>query len=495
MKKLFFISGFWLLTLGVQAQRVLTLDSCRALALRNNKQLNISKLNQNIAKNIRKSARTKYLPKVDAAGGYQYFNKEISILNNGQKAALGHLGTNAMAGLSTNMSTLLTGLAQNGLISPQVAQDFGAILNQMGGSLAQAGDQFGQGIADAFRTDNRNLWTGMIMLRQPIYMGGAIIASNKMADIGEEIASNDLDLKTQTTLYNIDQTYWTIVSLRQKQKLANSYRDLVNKLNTDVQKMIKEGVATRADGLKVAVKVNEADMQVTQVEDGLSLAQMLLCQICGLPLEEKIILADEYKDTLDPSDTDLSHINDTSLNARPEIRMLQNAVDMSIQNTRMVQAAYLPNIAMTGGCMTAKPNVYNGFEKKFSGVWNVGIMVQVPVWNWFDGRYKVRASKAATEVAITQLSDLQEKINLQISQSKFKVREAQKKFIMATQNLKSADENLRCANLGFKEGVMDITDVMAAQTAWQQAQSQKIDAEVEVKLTQVNLLKALGVLE
>ena len=328
MKKLFFISGFWLLTLGVQAQRVLTLDSCRALALRNNKQLNISKLNQNIAKNIRKSARTKYLPKVDAAGGYQYFNKEISILNNGQKAALGHLGTNAMAGLSTNMSTLLTGLAQNGLISPQVAQDFGAILNQMGGSLAQAGDQFGQGIADAFRTDNRNLWTGMIMLRQPIYMGGAIIASNKMADIGEEIASNDLDLKTQTTLYNIDQTYWTIVSLRQKQKLANSYRDLVNKLNTDVQKMIKEGVATRADGLKVAVKVNEADMQVTQVEDGLSLAQMLLCQICGLPLEEKIILADEYKDTLDPSDTDLSHINDTSLNARPEIRMLQNAVDL-----------------------------------------------------------------------------------------------------------------------------------------------------------------------
>lgn len=495
MKKLFFISGFWLLTLGVQAQRVLTLDSCRALALRNNKQLNISKLNQNIAKNIRKSARTKYLPKVDAAGGYQYFNKEISILNNGQKAALGHLGTNAMAGLSTNMSTLLTGLAQNGLISPQVAQDFGAILNQMGGSLAQAGDQFGQGIADAFRTDNRNLWTGMIMLRQPIYMGGAIIASNKMADIGEEIASNDLDLKTQTTLYNIDQTYWTIVSLRQKQKLANSYRDLVNKLNTDVQKMIKEGVATRADGLKVAVKVNEADMQVTQVEDGLSLAQMLLCQICGLPLEEKIILADEYKDTLDPSDTDLSHINDTSLNARPEIRMLQNAVDMSIQNTRLVQAAYLPHIALTGGYMISNPNVFNGFEKKFSGVWNVGIMVQVPVWNWFDGRYKVRASKAATEVAITQLSDLQEKINLQISQSKFKVREAQKKFIMATQNLKSADENLRCANLGFKEGVMDITDVMAAQTAWQQAQSQKIDAEVEVKLTQVNLLKALGVLE
>ena len=66
---------------------------------------------------------------------------------------------------------------------------------------------------------------------------------------------------------------------------------------------------------------------------------------------------------------------------------------------------------------------------------------------------------------------------------------------MTRQNVRSAEENLRCANLGFREGVMGITDVMEAQIAWQQAQSQKIDAEIEVKLTQVNLNKALGILE
>ena len=65
---------------------------------------------------------------------------------------------------------------------------------------------------------------------------------------------------------------------------------------------------------------------------------------------------------------------------------------------------------------------------------------------------------------------------------------------MANENMKCAEENLRCANLGFKEGVMEVTDVMAAQTAWQMAQSQKIDAEVGVKLSQVNVKKALGIL-
>ena len=119
----------------------------------------------------------------------------------------------------------------------------------------------------------------------------------------------------------------------------------------------------------------------------------------------------------------------------------------------------------------------------------------MPVWNWFDCAYKVRAAKATTNIAQMNLDDTREKIHLQITQSQFKVKEAQKKLNMAMKNIASADENLRCANLGFKEGVMEVTDVMAAQTAWQKAQSQKIDAEIDVKLTQVGLNKALGILQ
>ena len=65
---------------------------------------------------------------------------------------------------------------------------------------------------------------------------------------------------------------------------------------------------------------------------------------------------------------------------------------------------------------------------------------------------------------------------------------------MAKQNMKSAEENLRCATVGFREGVMELSDVMAAQTAWQMALSQKIDAEVAVNISRVNVKKALGIL-
>lgn len=487
--------------LPVEAQTTLSLDSCRAMALRNNKQINASRLKKDVAYNLRKSARTKYFPKVDALGGYEWFSREISLLNSNQKSTFSHIGNNLGSSISGNLTNLMGDLVGQGLISQETAQQIGQSLGEKIPALEGKANSLGQSVVDAFRTDTRNIWAGSVMLRQPIYMGGAIIAANKMADIGEQIAANDLDMQTQGTLYSIDRAYWTVVSLRQKQKLAASYRDLVKKLDVDVHKMIKEGVATKADGLKVDVKVNEADMQMMQVEDGLSLSKMLLCQLCGIPMSQEILLADENKEAvaLDGLSTDAqmqqAAAADSAKSTRPELKMLQNTVDLTRQSVKLVRAAYLPHVALTGGYMISNPNVFNGFQKKFTGVWNVGVLVQIPVWNWFDGTYKVRAAKAAANIAQMNLDDTSEKIHLQITQSQFKVKEAQKKLSMAQRNIKSAEENLRCANLGFKEGVMEVTDVMAAQTAWQQAQSQKIDAEIDVKLTLVALNKALGILQ
>ena len=482
-------------TLTAGAQQVLSLDECRQLALQNNKQLGVTRVKQEMALNLRKAARTNYLPKVDVIGGYEFFSREISILNKDQKNTFANLGTTAMTGVGEHLSSTLTSLVQQGLIKPEMAQQLGALMGQMGQPIAQLGNQIGEKINDAFKTDSRNMFAASVMLRQPIYMGGAITAANRMAEINQELAANEEQGMVQNTLKSIDDIYWTVVSLKQKQKLANSYRDLVQKLDDDVHKMISEGVATRATGLKVDVSVNEADMQVTQVEDGVALAKMLLCQLCGLPVDTDIVLADEGKDVLPMTDDVVDDGNEAAYANRNELKMLENAVQMSEQATKLVRAAFLPQVALTGGYMLSNPNLYNGFERKFAGVWNVGVLLRVPVWNWFEGQYKVRASRAATTIAAMELDDAREKIGLQLEQCRFKMKEAQKRLAMATKNLSSADENLRCANVGFREGVIEATDVMAAQTAWQQAQTQKIDAEVEVKLAQVALKQAMGKLD
>ena len=478
---------------------LLSLDSCRAMALRNNKQLSVSRVKQEVAANLRKSARTKYLPHISALGGYEWTSKEISLLNDDQKSALSNLGTNLTSGIQEKAGEAMQIVPQDvwqilgglGITPASIQEGIGNFLSPIGGVLNQSG----QRIVDAFRTDTRNMFAGAIMLTQPVFMGGAIIAMNKMADIGEHMAANSTEAKRQLTLYQIDQAYWQVVSLKHKQKLAQGYLDLVKKLDGDVQKMIHEGVATRSEGLSVSVKVNEAEMALLQVDDGLSLSKMLLCQLCGLPMDEQVTLADEDAEEL--ATVALTPTVDAAAAAsnRPELRQLQDMVDMSRQLTNILKAGNLPQVLLTGGYAVSNPNVYNGFEKKFAGVWNVGVLVRIPVWNWGDVAYKVRASKGATTIANLELQDAREKIELQVNQSVFRVNEANKKLEMAKASIRKADENLRTANLGFQEGVISVTTVMEAQTAWLQAQSQKIDAEIDVKLSQVNLQKAMGTLQ
>ena len=495
MKYKLLILALTTLATSAQAQQTLTLDSCRAMALRNNKTLSASRLQLDMARYNKKAAKTKYLPHISALGGYELTSREISLLSKDQKSALANAGTNTTGALHNDIAGALTSLAQQGILTPEQASNLGGMFGQVGSKIGEAVNHVGQNIVDAFRTDTRQMYALSVMLTQPIYMGGAIIAANRMADIGEEMAQNNIEASTQNTLHSIDQAYWTVVSVHHKKQLAESYLAVVKKLDDDVSKMIREGVATRADGLKVDVKVNEAEMSLTQAENGLALAKMLLCQLCGMDVDSDITLADENADNIVEQADDAQADRAVAMENRPELKLLQNSADMSRQATKLVRAAYLPQVLLTGGYVATNPNVFNGFERKLSGMWNVGVMVRVPLWNWMEGTYKVRASRIATTIVELERDDIREKIDLQVSQSQFKVKEANRRLAMAIKNVENAEENLRCANLGFKEGVIPTTDVMAAQTAWVQAQSQKIDAEVDVKMSQVNLKKALGVLQ
>lgn len=474
-----------LLPLTAEAQRLLTLDSCRAMALRNNKQMSVSKTKQDIAANMQKSARTKYLPHVSAVGGYVWTSKEISILSDDAKDALSNLGTTAGADLKEGLSQIASTL-------PADAQmRIGQEVSQFSSML----DQTGQGLVNALRTDTRNMFAGAVMVTQPVFMGGAIVAANKMADIEVGMAANTLEAKRQNTLFTIDQAYWQVVSLCHKKRLAESYVELVKKLKADVQRLIEEGVATKGDGLSISVRVNEAEMALRKVNDGLVLSKMLLCQHIGLPVSEQITLADENTDSIvleeQPATADVQLAEQN----RPELKVLQSSVDLTRQTTNLLKAGNLPQVLLTGGYAATNPNTFNGFEKKFAGFWNLGVLVRIPIWNWGDVKYKVRASKGATTIANLKLQEARDLVELQVNQNVFKVEEANKRLEMAKADIANADENLRMANIGYREGFVNTTTVMEAHTAWLQAQSSKIDAEIDVKLSQVELQKALGTLE
>lgn len=479
-----FFCFIWLVCLAfpMSAQEALSLDSCRALALSNNKELLISQEKINVARYQRKAAFTNYLPDISASGGYMRSQREISILSGAQKEAL--------SGLGTNLSGPLEQAAQ---IIAQLHPEIAGQLPALGQSLIGALNGAGSALAEAFRTDTRNMYAGALTLTQPLYMGGKIRAYNKITGYAEELARQQHSIGMQEIILSTDQAYWQVVSLAHKKKLAEGYLALLQKLDSDVGKMIAEGIATKADGLSVKVKVNEAEMTLTKVADGLDLARMLLCQLCGLDLSSPVTLKDEQKEDLDPGTVPAGNIDINAVYAtRPEVRSLELAAQIHRQKVNVIRAEFLPSIALTGSYMVTNPSVFNSFEKKFKGMWNVGVAVSIPIWHWGEGIYKVKAAKSEARIAQYQLDDAKEKIELQVCQSAFKVNEAARKLMMAEKSLEKAEENLRYATHGFEEGVIPASNVLEAHTAWLAAQSEKIDAQIDVKLTEIYLKKATG---
>lgn len=455
-----------------------SLDSCRALALRNNKELMVKREQQRKAGYQKKQAFAAYLPGIDFAGGYLYNQKEISIFDSDQLLPVKSFDLQSQSYQFNLVKNPYTGEPIKGPDGQYVPQDVALIPKE------------------AMEFDIHNVFFGAVTLTQPIFMGGKIVAMNKIAGLASDIADQLYASEAQNVVYAVDGAYWTVVALKAKHELAKSYVNLLDTLRLDVQRMVEQGVATRSDLLNVEVKLNQANVDLTKVENGLSLSRMALAQVCGLPVNSQMQVEDEGSLEIDPhAEIANSYDMETVYAARHDLTALGLAGKVAEQEANVARAAMLPNVALIGAYSFSNPNMFDGFKKRFDGAFSVGVMVTIPIWHWGGNYYGYKAARSNAVVSQLQLQNAREMVDLQVSQAAFKAQESIKTYNMTCTNLEKAQENLRSATLGFHEGVMTATDVMTAQTAWLKANSEKIDAKVDVQLCDVYLSKVLGRLE
>ena len=448
-----------------------SLDSLRARAVSNNKSLLMAGQKKVAASYTRKSAATNYLPKVSATGAYMYTSRELSLLSDEQKHTLSNIGT--------GLSAMVPNLAP----------------------MSSTINSVGQGVVDALHTDTRNAGIVAVTLTQPIYMGGKIRAYNKITQYAEEAAGTLYDKELQDIIVDVDEAYWNLVALYSKKKLAEGYKALVDKLEGDVEKLVKEGMATKADLLSVKVKVNEAGVTLIQVNNGIELSRMNLCRICGLDMNEPV----EVEDAIDEKNQNANIMGQVDMFSSKSDNLVQQAESnrkelqaLGLQNRiydekiKLARAEYLPKVALMGGYLASNPSVFNSFERKMKGMWNVGITLNVPILTWGDRSYKVKSAKAEALMHRYETEEVKEKIELQVNQCRQKLQESMERYQTTLRSVDEAEENLRYANLGMKEGVITLSNVMDAQTAWLKAKSEWVNAQVDVRLANLYLRKAVG---
>ena len=459
------------------ASDAVSLDSCRSMALQHNKQLKVRAEAVRMTGYQKKEALAAYLPAIDFEGGYMYNQKELSIFDSDQL-------------LPTKSFDLATQSYQ-----------FNVVKNPITGQpiTTPDGTPVPETVAlipkEAMTYDIHNVFFGAVTLTQPIFMGGKIIAMNRLTHYAEEAAKALHNQEAENVIYAVDAAYWQVVSLKAKYELATSYVALLDTLQSNVKAMVQLGVATKSDLLSVDVKLNAAQVDLVKVENGLSLSRMALAQVCGLPVKTQMTLADEGADLNAPAAPVAKDYNMEDVYARrQDLRALEMGVKALGQKEKVAMSDMLPKLALIGSYSFSNPNMFNGFKKRFDGAFSVGAVLSIPIWHWGGNYNKYRAAKSQTRIAEYELANARDLIELQVNQSSYKTQEALKTLQMTTTNLAKAEENLRTATLGFREGILTTDNVMEAQTAWLKVNSEHVDAQIEVQLCEVYLSKVLGTL-
>ena len=461
------------------------------MALENNSQSKIAQEKVTAAQYDSKAAFANYLPKVSATAMYLHNSENLSLISEDQQTKFSHLGT-AVKG---NINAILSDPTYQYVTSTDASL---AKLDALVKGVLQTKDiegalnQIGQELSDNFTMDIQNVYVGAISIEEPLYVGGKIRAYNKVTAYAKELAETQLNGEDQKVLVTVDEAYWQIVSIANKLRLTNQYVELLRQMDHNVEIMKNEGVATASDQLSVRVKLNEAEMSQIKAQNGLVLSKMLLCQLCGMPLDTEITLKDELNETLEIPVDEVTYTEESLYENRPELKSLELAVNMYDMKSKIVRADYLPTVALTGNYLVTNPSAHDGLANEFHGMWNVGVVAKVPLYHFGEGMNKYRKAKTDKIITQYQLEDARGKVSLQASQYEKKIAEADSRLEMALKNMENAEENLRIANIGFQEGVVESQLVLAAQTAWLKAHSEEIDARIDRIMATVYLRQVTG---
>ncbi len=442
MKRFGILMACLSVVVGLMAQPK-TVDECVAMAVDHSTSLKVADQSVKVAQNARSQAISKYFPQIGVVGTYQWFQKDLELV------------------------------------------DYGSL---MYGMLLPAE------LRHLTRIDIENVMVADVAVVQPLFMGGKIVAANQIANLGENVAQNNVKQLRDNVSLVAQENYWLVVSLARKRTLAHSMVELMQQTQTSVDHLIREGVATESDRLNVEVRLNEALLAESKIDQNLSLAKFNLMQLCGIDLNDTIVLQDEATDTLAllPSeslvDMDTAHIYDH----RTDIANLELAKKISKKEETVVLSSLLPNVVLNANYLVSNPNLYKGFDKSFGGAFNAGVSVTVPITGWISGGYGLNTAKANTHIKELEIDAAKERVQLELKQATLQYEQSQKTLETATTSQSTADVNLQAAQRRYDEGFSTILALMEAQTSWLKAKTEYIDAQIGVRLAELSLQKVCG---
>jgi len=450
MKKIIIIISILVCAIQLSAQKAMTLEECRKVAVEHNKELKNAEYQKQEARANQKTARTAYLPNVSASANAMYLPD-------------------------------IEGFSIPGGFLPTAASEEAALNGEFNG----VSDVWSPGMS--MELDNLTAIYGSVNVTQPLYVGGKIRYANKQADAGLDIFDHNYSLKYSEIIEKTDNIYWNIASISANVKLAEKYIEMLTELEEQMVQMYDLGLTPASEKLKVSVQKNEAELNLLKAKNGLKISKMYMNQILGQDLNTEIQIVDSL--TYNIKMLDVQNGVSNALSNRDELAILEKQLEITKYDKKIALADYLPQVGISAGYSSyyVKDLVEDpSFSPSIAG------QISIPIFQWGQGKHKQDAAELRIKQAQISLENTNDLISLEVQQVKVQVEEAYESVQIAKKNIAEAQESLEETKASFEVGLNTTTDVLNAQAGWQSANSQLIEALAQFEILQTTWQKVTG---
>lgn len=321
---------------------------------------------------------------------------------------------------------------------------------------------------------------------QPVFAGGRIVNGNKLAKVGEEAARIRKEQSTNQVQLQTEALYWQLVTLKAQKHTVESAITMLDTLSRQVGEAVDAGVAMRNDLLKVDLKRNGYRADLVNLDNGIELIKMLLAQQVGLGVDARVDVNEAVPDTVPVYPEALFMNSAEALGLTSDHRLLVKNVEAKELEKRMEVGNYLPQVGVAAGWFYH--DVFNQ-SHNFGGVM---VTVSIPISGWWGGSHAIKRKKFELENARTELSNLGQKLEIEMTDKWDNLTAAHRKMTLASEAIAQSKENLRLNQAYYEAGISTITDLLDAQTLYRQAQDDYTGAYGLFKLSEAQYLNATG---
>lgn len=351
----------------------------------------------------------------------------------------------------------------------------------------------------------RGTFLAGVNVSMPLYAGGQITAANRLARIGQTVSEEQLRKERMQVIADVNNAYYTLLSVRSKVRMLEAYARQMQGLYDQVQLAVSVQMATDNDLLRVSTKQNEVSYQLQKARNGEQLCGLALAYAIGADLEQTIVPTD----TVFTEQGARSKGQDISedFSTRPDLLLLQQKVKASEVEVKRARSNYLPTLAVVGNYsyhdnlkLKGTLNVPDLPSYEYShtiggGSPHVLLSLRVPIFHWGAELKKVKKAKLSLSDSQLQLQQMERGMQVEVRKAVTNVTDGQRLVETATLGREQADENLRVMRQKFDNQLCTMTDLLDAQSQWQQARSNLIEAQTQLKIYETEYLRVTGRLE